>query len=220
MTGATLVLSAPAQEGRAVAVALSGPTTANYSGGIADILKMLDAGVSTEIVKAYIENSPVAYNPSATEIITLKDRGVPADLLSAMLRRGGELRAQAIRAGRATATAVAPAYSYETQPEHPTYPYEYPPDTYPAYPYSTDWWYNYGFGWPYIYYPFVFYGGRYPFHHYHPHHDFDFRGGVRFQNRGSAFRPAGFAGRPISFAGHGGAIQRSGFGGRSAGRRR
>jgi len=42
-----------------------------------EILKMVDAKVDAEVIKAYIQVSQVAYSPSATEIIALKDRGVP-----------------------------------------------------------------------------------------------------------------------------------------------
>ena len=45
-----------------------------YSPGVADIVKLADAKVDAEVIKTYIRNSPTAYNPSATEIIALKDQ--------------------------------------------------------------------------------------------------------------------------------------------------
>src|SRR5512140_1701610 len=55
------------------------PDTAavKLSPAMKDVLKMLDARVGTPVVKAYIENYPYGYNASASQIIALKDRGVP-----------------------------------------------------------------------------------------------------------------------------------------------
>lgn len=49
------------------------------SPGIAEILNMLDSKVDPGVIKAYIQNSSVAYNPSAAEIIALKQQGVPTN---------------------------------------------------------------------------------------------------------------------------------------------
>src|SRR5215470_14506563 len=43
-----------------------------YSAGIAEVLKMVDAKVDETVIKAYIESSQVAYNPSVSELIMLK----------------------------------------------------------------------------------------------------------------------------------------------------
>src|SRR4029077_20149573 len=48
-----------------------------FSPGVGDVLKMLDAKVDVEVIKAYIKTSPVPYSPGAEEIIALKKRGVP-----------------------------------------------------------------------------------------------------------------------------------------------
>src|SRR5438067_13277482 len=66
---------------------------ARFSPGIAEILKMADAKVDVGVIKAYIRNSPTAYNPTANEIVVLKERGLSDEILTAMLQRGGELRA-------------------------------------------------------------------------------------------------------------------------------
>src|SRR5690349_8417938 len=64
------------------------------SAGVSDVLKMVDAKVDPVVIKAYIQNSSTAYNPSANEIVALKQHGVSDDVLTAMLVRGGEMRAQ------------------------------------------------------------------------------------------------------------------------------
>jgi hypothetical protein len=51
----------------------------------ADILKMLDAGVSTDVIKTYIRTSPGGWNLGASDLITLKQRGVADDLTVELL---------------------------------------------------------------------------------------------------------------------------------------
>jgi hypothetical protein len=96
-----------AATGQDTPVAQNAPA-AGLSAGIADILKMVDAKVDPEVIKTYINNSPTAYNPSATEIIALKDRGVGSEILTAMLQHGAEVRAQSMRAAQAAGNAAAP----------------------------------------------------------------------------------------------------------------
>ena len=82
---------------------------ARYSAGVDEILNMVQAGVSTEIIKAYIENSPIAYNLSATDVIALKEHKVPDELTTALMKRGAALRTQAQQA--VTLAATRRAYS-------------------------------------------------------------------------------------------------------------
>src|ERR1039458_8096993 len=96
---------------------------ARCSPGVADIVKMVDAKVDAEVIKTYIKNSPTAYNPSANEIIALKDRGVGPEILTAMLQRGAEMRVQSMQAAQAAASAAAP----QTYPNGVT-PYAPAPD--------------------------------------------------------------------------------------------
>src|SRR5262245_40931163 len=62
------------------------------SAGISDIVKMHQAGVEEPVLLAFIQSSTVAYHPSAREVIYLREIGLPQSLLTAMLKRGGELR--------------------------------------------------------------------------------------------------------------------------------
>src|SRR5713226_9796279 len=61
--------------------------TLQFSQGISEILRMVDAKVDAVVIQAYIKNSFVAYNPSVSEIIALKGRGVSNDILTALLQR-------------------------------------------------------------------------------------------------------------------------------------
>src|SRR5262245_16524659 len=45
---------------------------AGFSAGIAEILKLADAKLDAEVIKAFIKNSPTPYDPTASEIILLK----------------------------------------------------------------------------------------------------------------------------------------------------
>src|SRR6266446_4794681 len=92
--------------------AAQGAATLGYSPGIGEILKMTDAKVDVTVIKAYIKNSPTAYNPNANEIIGLKQRGLGDDIITALIQRGGEVRAQAMQGGAMAPAATAPAIPY------------------------------------------------------------------------------------------------------------
>lgn len=143
-----------------------------FSSGIADVVKLVKAGVATPIIEAYIQNSNVAYYPTAEEILLLHNHGVSSEVLQALIKRGGELRAQqsqAIKeyserlAQQSTVAPVVPETPIQTvvqtvQPAPPiTYNYYYsdapyysPPLYYPRYnygyvsPFYTS--YSYGIG--------------------------------------------------------------------------
>lgn len=89
------------------------------SAGVADVAKLVEAGVEDAVVQSYVETSPVAYFLTPDEIIYLRGVGVSSQIITAMIRRGAEVREQAGRAYAArereaaglsaTAPAVAPA---------------------------------------------------------------------------------------------------------------
>jgi len=203
-----------------------------FSPGIPEILKMIDAKVDIEVIKAYIKNSLVAYNPQPSEIIALKDRGVPNEVLTVLIQRGGELRAQA-PAQPARAPAIAPPYDsgtpyvYGSQPGMPyetAYPdYGY---SYPSYP-SLYSYYSYGYpyyGYSSWYWP-SFYFGYYPYHGYH-HYGYGYGYGHHYSGYGNHFNGhshgiqasgsshvGGFGGQPWAAAG--GSMHSFGGGGRN-----
>jgi hypothetical protein len=152
--------------------------TFQFSAGVLDVLKLVDAKIDVAIIQAYIKNSAVAYNPNATEIIALKNRGVAPEIITAILERGGELRAQRMPPANAPANPypeVAP-YQDGTLPVYPTeyagYGYPIYSYGYPGYSYS---WYDYG--WPYYRYPYLgfsVYNSRFHhFNHFDRFHRFD-----------------------------------------------
>jgi hypothetical protein len=162
-----------------------------YSTGIADIVKMVDAKVDAEVLKAYIKDSPAAYNPGASEIISLMQRGVPADVLTALLQRGGELRAQAATTSQPPFVQTAPApeapvpaYSYDYGSE----PYSVDSTYYPAYGYGYPYYDNYNYGWYNYGYPWPFYSSVFI--------GYDTFGHPRYRHYGQPWQTArNFAGR-------------------------
>jgi hypothetical protein len=75
---------------------------AQYPVGVGEILKMVQAGVSKDVMKTYIESAQIAPHLSAADLVTLKEHGVPDDLTVALLKRSSELAAQDKQAGVST----------------------------------------------------------------------------------------------------------------------
>lgn len=180
---AALVIGATSVEGKLVSAASDGARSTNgaskCSAGIGDILKMVDAGVPKDVLKAYIDNSPVAYRPGADEIIALHKRGVSSEIITALLHHGEVVRAKVAKATRAaqspsvrrvpaeppTSNAPAETYAPATESAYPAYSYGY---SNPTYSYPTYWSYNYVS--PYFYsssyYPYFSYRYCYPYFGY------------------------------------------------------
>jgi len=207
-----------------------GAVTLGYSPGIGDILKMVDAKVDVTVIKAYINNSPTAYNPNASEIIALKERGVGDDVVTALIQRGGEIRSQAMQSARTQAVAapaIPPAntgaYDYGAQQPYPyadsypayydyaSYPYSYYAGYpyYPYYPYYYSSFYNYGYPW-WPYYSFCWPNSfcfGFGFNHFH-HDHFGHHGGIH---------ATGSGGHNDHFGHSSGGIQATGSGSHSFG---
>jgi hypothetical protein len=89
------------------------------SAGIADILKMAESGVDSSVIKSFAENYPVAYHPSADEIIALHDAGISSEIITALLRRTGEMQSKQVE-------AVSPAVALRSEVRKPAVVYETP----------------------------------------------------------------------------------------------
>ena len=74
-------------------------TVTQYPTGVDEILKMVDAGVSKDVMTTYIATAQVAPHLSAADLVTLKEHRVPDDLTVALMKRGTELAAQARQTG-------------------------------------------------------------------------------------------------------------------------
>jgi hypothetical protein len=238
IVGLAHVALADAQPATVAPLMISGNQSARppgtYSAGLAQIVKLLDAKMDAQVILAYIQNSPVAYNPDATELIALKDHGASPDVLVALLHHGNELRQQLAQTQRSVYPQPATTgYGYGNVPEgtYPAYPYGYSDVSYPTtYPVT---YYNYG--WPAVYWPPVPFNGYRP--NLPPHGRFPIRGGEG-RNMSGGVRPAWAPAAPpgprgprsvsAPIGGHGSfpAVQSGGFrgsvspGGRPGGRAR
>ncbi len=68
--------------------------TAQPRGAVQEILRMIEAGVSKDVIKAYVESARLDFSPTATDLIALKEHAVPDDITTALLKRSGETQAQ------------------------------------------------------------------------------------------------------------------------------
>ena len=216
----------------------------SFSPGMRDVQKLLDAKVDSSVIRAYISNSPTPFNPNASEIIALKQRGVPDEIITSLMQRGAEVRTQmaqaALQAGSGAMAPNAPAeYPYDYGNSTPYYPYDYSDSGYGypyfGYPYNY-WWYNSYYPWSF-YSPFFFNsyfhhgfdrfhrfnGGFHRFDGFHGNRSFAFQGRSGFGARsgawaartGPGFRP--FAARSSGFGGGSFASRPGGFGGHTGG---
>lgn len=185
-----------------------------FSGDIPEVVTLAKSGVDESVVVAFIRNSPGPFQPSANEILRLRDAGLTSTEISAMLERGAEVRAQT--------AAAAPTYNYASGPMPTTAP-DYndaapampttaappvvttPPVTYAdpgdsTQPGSTVVYIGGNSGYPYYYggYPYYY---PYPYPYFYPgiRVGIGFHGGFR-GGFGGGFH-GGFAG---GFHGHGG----------------
>ncbi|MCX6905462.1 MAG: hypothetical protein NTW03_18685 [Verrucomicrobia bacterium] len=84
------------------------PPAAALSPGISEILKMADAGVSPEVIKTYVESSPMAYQSTEADVIALKQHHVADEVVILLLKRGAQVRVALAQAkNEAAARALA-----------------------------------------------------------------------------------------------------------------
>lgn len=76
------------------------------SAGLDEIIKLAKSGVDENVMVSFVDNSSVPYDPSAEEILYLTDVGVSSRVISAMLRRGRQVREQQAQAAAPAAEAV------------------------------------------------------------------------------------------------------------------
>jgi hypothetical protein len=201
------------------------PEDVKFSAGISEIVRMVKSDTDSAVILTYVENSPIAFYPSAEEIIYLHQLGTPPPIVSALIRHGGELRAQAAKAYKenqkanvqpTSPTIVAPAAQAPSAVAayngYPDYGYNYATYSYGAYPYYTYPYYTYSYWNPFYYaysyprycgypgYRYGYYG--YPGYRYGycapRHHGYAYNVGYR----GGGYRSGGYYG--VGYRGGGG----------------
>lgn len=172
-----------------VANPLPADAAPGFSGRIADVVKLSKSGVGDSVVLAYIKNSPGPFQPSADEIIKLRDDGISPGIISAMLERGAELRAQTVSVMptlQPYPTAYNAPYNNYAQPVMPATPAPVvttPPETYDdsgyyTQPSSTVVYIGGGYNYPYFNYPYYSGGFCYTYPYCYPYGCYPYYGGV------------------------------------------
>jgi len=90
----------------------STPATADAakpSSGIADILKMLDAQVSPDVIRTYIETSPNTFDVTSDDLITLKQHKATDEITVALLKHNSSSAAPAASSAPAATQSQSPA---------------------------------------------------------------------------------------------------------------
>lgn len=78
-----------------------------------EIVKLTQAGVAEPVILAFIQTSPTAFSLDAEDVIQLRQQGVSAQITTALLQHGEELRraaAESARQAQELATAATPSY--------------------------------------------------------------------------------------------------------------
>src|SRR5882724_4191145 len=100
-------LDAPSAQANVTLSAAPRSSAPQYSGRIDEVVALNQSGVDQSVVMSFINTSPGPFQPNADEIIRLRDAGVSAQVITAMMQRGATLREQS-QALAASAPARAP----------------------------------------------------------------------------------------------------------------
>src|SRR5947209_17139220 len=87
-----------------------------FSGRVNDVVALSQSGVDQSVVLSYIKTSQGPFQPSADEIIKLRDAGIRSEVITAMMQRGAELRDQAIASSAQSQQTYAQSSASYAQP--------------------------------------------------------------------------------------------------------
>ena len=127
----------------------------SVSPGLAEVVKLAQAGVSEEVMLAYVDKYTGSFNVGADQILYLNDLGVSSTVITAMLKRDGNTSATANAAAPVSVAPTAPAtpvYAEATAPTVATAVAPPPTSTEVSYFYDSlspygSWIYLSGYGW-------------------------------------------------------------------------
>src|SRR6267154_4412620 len=83
---------APENPGTPAQVPPQAPVPSNLSAGVAEVMRLAEAGTSEDVVLAYIQNAGASFSLTADQILYLRDNGVSSAVITAMLNRDNVLR--------------------------------------------------------------------------------------------------------------------------------
>ena len=92
------------------------PSDIDPNSPLAQVIRLVQAGVEQSVVLAYIGNSSSAFNLDSDQIIYLNDIGAPKEIVTAMMQRDQQLKQMNVTAGTQT---MQPAPTTEVATEQP-----------------------------------------------------------------------------------------------------
>jgi hypothetical protein len=206
-------------------VAASQPAP-ELSYGVPQVLQLVQAKVSDDIIVNFVQNSGTIFALQANEIVYLKQQGMSDSVLNAMLNQRSRLTASTTPAAAASATATytppattappaatyaAPAQSSTVYVIPDTQTYRYNAWYYGATPYYYYPYYSGYYGWPAVSLSFGW--GSYNYSGYHGSSYGGYHGGGGSYHGGGGGHPPGGGGHPPSGGGGGGGGHPPGGGG-------
>ena len=146
-----------------------------------DIVKLKKAGLDASVIKAFIDTYRVPYVATMEDILYLHENQVPQDLITAWMRKGGELVERSQQAAMAARNAIIQQQNLQqapvTQQQQPQVVYgTAPAPSEPAVVYAAPSYYASGYYRPYYsgysYYPYYYpyYSWPYFSFYYHNRH--------------------------------------------------
>jgi hypothetical protein len=85
------------------------PPNIDTNSALAQVVKLIQSGVSEDVIMAYVTNSTSQFRPNPDQIIYLKDIGAPDELVTAMMQHDQVLQAQTPAASYQPPQPAAPA---------------------------------------------------------------------------------------------------------------
>ncbi len=86
------------------------PSDIDPNGALAQVVRLLQAGVEQSVILTYISNSASPFNLNSDDIIYLNDLGASAEIVNSMMRRDQQLQQMGVAAGT---SATPPANTTE-----------------------------------------------------------------------------------------------------------
>ena len=101
------------------------PQQLNLSPALGQVVKLIQGGVSHDVILTYITNSTDLFNLGSNEILYLNDLGTPPTLITALIQKDSSPESQAKRQALGAALPLPPGLASNT-PVPNVYPASYP----------------------------------------------------------------------------------------------
>jgi len=101
------------------------PPDIDPNGALAQVIRLLQAGVEQSVILTYISNSASPFNLSADDIIYLNDLGAPPEIANAMMERDQQLQQMGVPAEAQSTPPAETTETAATQPAEVTVNYFY-----------------------------------------------------------------------------------------------